>query len=320
MSIIRPVKFAPFTDEDFDTYTQEKWQSFVFNRQRLEVKEKLLALGRILSPAMVSADGAPLECEVSVEYPALWNQRKVRNQHLFFSRNKDARQELEGIISKKRSIAALIEDPSPLRHHILLSVMIDQRQIELSLKLHSDAAVDRDNLEHLSQDFFALEKLVTLIQKLPAEFLVGLMNEVGPRGELSPAPETTDETLRQLIAALPGADSWLTICRSLSRDDDLARGEEFAEFASEQLELLLPLMNLIAWSRENDSISIKETLKKKEIRQKSKGLKEGDGVRVRQGMFAGKTGKVEELDDKGKLKVRLGALLVNVDSKDVDPL
>lgn len=318
MSIIRPVKFAPFTDKDFDTYTQEKWQSNVFNRQRLEVKEKLLALGQMLTPAMVNADGSPLECEVSVEYPALWNHRKVQNQHLFFSRNKDARQELEAIITKKRSMAALIGDPSPLRHHILLSVMIDQRQIELSLKLHSDAAVDRDNLDRLSQDFFALEKLVTMIQKLPPEYLVGLMNEIGPRGEVTPAPETTEDSLRALIAALPGADSWLTICRSLPREDELTRGEEFADLANEQLELLLPMMNFIAWSRDNDFISIKETLKKEEIRQKSKGLSEGDGVRVRQGMFAGKTGKVEELDEKGNLKVRLGTLLVNLESKDVD--
>jgi len=312
------VQFAPFTDKDFETYRQEKWQSNVFNRERLEVKQKLEALGRILSPAMAAADGAPLECEVSVEYPALWNQRRVPNQHLFFSRNKDSRQELEGIISKKRTMAALIEDPSPLRHHILLSVMIDHEQVELALKLHSDAAVDRDNLDRLSQDFFTMEKLVGMVSSLPGEFCVGLLSEGAPRGEVISAPEVDEGALRKLVQELPGADSWLTIWRSLASDDELARSEEFVPFAQEQLASLLPVMNFIAWSRENDFISIKETLKKKEIRQKSKGLQEGDAIRVKQGMFAGKRGTVQEVDAKGKLKVRLGSLLVNVDSQDVD--
>ena len=318
MSIIRPVQFAPFTDKDFETYRQEKWQSNVFNRQRLEVKQNLLALGRILSPSLISADGAPLECEVSVEYPALWNQRRVQNQHLFFSRNKDARQELHGIISKTRTMAALIEDPSPLRHHILLSLMIDQHQVELALKLHSDAAVDRDNLDRLSQDFFTLEKLVSLIHELPGEFEVGMVNEGLPQGEMIPAPDLNENTLRQLIQDLPGANNWLTIRHSICSDDALLRGEEFADFAQQQLTRLLPVMHFIAWSRENDFISIKETLKEKKIQQKSKGLRKGDAIRVKQGMFAGKTGKVQDVDGKGRMKIRLGSLLVNLDSEDVD--
>ena len=318
MSIIRPVKFAPFTDQDFDTYSQEKWQSNVFNRQRLEVKQKLLALGSGLSSTMVGADGAPLECEVSTEYPALWNQRRVQNQHLFFSRNKDARHELDGIISQKRTMAALIEDPSPLRHHILLSLMIDQRQIELALKLHSDAAVDRDNLDRLSQDFFTMEKLTAMVRDLPGEFEVGLVNEGTPSGEITPAREVTEDSLREVIQELPGANSWLTIRRTLPCDDELTRNAEFPEFAREHFEHLLPVLHFIAWSRDNDFISIKETLKKKEVRQKSKGLKAGDEIRVKQGMFAGKRGKVQEVDGKGRLKVRLGTMLVNLESQDVD--
>ena len=318
MSIIRPVQFAPFTDKDFETYSQEKWQSNVFNRQRMEIKQNLLALGRILSPNLVGADGALLECEASVEYPALWNQRRVQNQHLFFSRNKDARQELHGIISKKRTMAALIDDPSPLRHHILLSLMIDQHQAELALKLHSDAAVDRDNLDRLSQDFFTLEKLVSMIVQLPGEFEVGMVNEDGPQGEVIPAPDLSEDALRQLVQDLPGADSWFTIRHSISSDDAIVRGGDFPDFAGQQLGCLLPVMHFIAWSRDNDFISIKETLKEKEIQQKSKGLKKGDVIRVKQGMFAGKTGKVQEVDGKGKMKVRLGTLLVNLDGEDLD--
>ena len=310
--------FSTFTEKDFETYLPNKWQSNVFNRDRLEVKQKLQALGKILIPDLTGADGAPLDCEVSVEYPALWNHRRVQNQHLFFSRNLDSRSELDGIISKKRSMAALIEDPSPLRNHIFLSLMIDHQQVELALKLHSDASVDRDNLDRLSQDFFAAEKLLGLINDLPAEFSVGMTSGTASDGAMTPAAELTDEGLKDLIQQLPTANSWLTIHRTLPSDDPIVRGQELVAFAGENLNSLLPIMQFVAWSRDNDYISIKETLKKKEAHKKTKGLKKGDSIRVKQGMFAGRTGQVQAVDGKGKLKVRLGTMLVNLDSADAD--
>ena len=76
MRIIRAVEFSAFTDADFDAYLDRKWRSNVFNRERLEVKQKLETLGRLLSPILVAADDTPLACQVSVEYPALWNSAR----------------------------------------------------------------------------------------------------------------------------------------------------------------------------------------------------------------------------------------------------
>ncbi len=97
--------FPGFTDEDFDAYAPAKWKSNMFTRQRQEVKQKLLLLGRDVGGGLRAADASPLACEASVEYPALWNHKQVDAQHLYFSRHAAARTELQGILDRSRGIA-----------------------------------------------------------------------------------------------------------------------------------------------------------------------------------------------------------------------
>lgn len=304
--------FRPFEARDFDAFLDEKWCSNAFNRERLEVKQNLLALGRRLGPVMVMRDGAPLECEVSAEHPAVWNQRSVENQHLFFSRTRASREELELQISKRRTMAALIEDPSPLRNHIFLSVMIDKSQLEAALKLHSDAAVDRENLQRKCQEYFQREKLLALLNGLPPEFEVGIQGR-----PTHVAADLDDDQLQRLVQDLSGADSWFVVRRSRGRDDPLLQDPEVVELLKRDLGALLPLLDFIAWSRDNDHVSMRDTLKQHGIKQRARGVARNDRVRVVRGVFSGKTGVVEETDAKGGIKARLGSMLVKLDRDDV---
>jgi transcription antitermination factor NusG len=309
------VLFDGFTDRDFDAYLESKWQSNVFNRERLEVKQKLLALGRVLNPALLASDGSLLQCEVSAEHPAIWNQHRVPNQHLFFSRNQDARREIDAIISRKRTMAALIEDPSPLRNHIFLSLMIDHGQVELALKLHTDAAVDRENMQRKCQEYFQREQLLLLIRGLPAPYVIGIAGL-----DETPTRQLEDDRLQRLVQELPSARSWLQIRRCFPRTDETLRVGDFSEVAKAELQRLLPVLGYISWARDNDHLAIKDSLKKKAIEQKSKGLTRNDHVKVVRGMFSGKTGIVQEIDAKGGLKVLLGTLVVKLNGEDVAKL
>jgi len=295
------VEFKPFTDEDFDAYLPKKWQSNVFNLERLQVKQKLEALGRFLAPALHAADGSPLACEVSTEHPALWNNRTVKDQHLFFSRNQEGRQELEGIISRQRTMAAHIEDPSPLRNHIFLMVRIDHEGLEVGLKLHHDASVDRENLRTKCQEFFAREKLLALLRQLPEGMTLQLGDAAGV-----PTATLNDEALVNHIEGLEAPETWLSVTRQLSREDEQVCDDGLADELRGCLTELLPLLHFIGWSRDNDHLAMRKTLKEEEVQRKSKGLSPGDRVRVVSGMFAGKSGVVEEVDARGDLKVRLG--------------
>jgi hypothetical protein len=309
---MRLVTFVPFTDKDFDAYLEPKWQSNVFNRERLEIKQKLMVLGKLLSPMMVASNGSLLDYEASTEHPAVWNQHRVKNQYLFFSRSAEARRELDTIISKKRSISALIEDPSPLSNHIFLSVMIDRNQIELALKLHSDAVLDRENMQRRFQEFFQRDRLISSISLLPDYFLVGID---GQEGIL--AQHIDQEKLQGFILALPEANSWLSIRHSIGRKEEILRQESFVDAAKQDLSLLLPVLHLIAWNRENDFVSMKETLKKREVEQAAKGLTKHAPVRIVKGIFQGKNGIIQEIDTKGIIKVLVGTVVVKLQSADV---
>ena len=63
---------------DFDCYEPRKLKSNVYNRERMEVKQKLTALGRECAGQLLGSDGSPLFLEASVEHPALWMLLKLR--------------------------------------------------------------------------------------------------------------------------------------------------------------------------------------------------------------------------------------------------
>lgn len=306
------MQFNGFSNADFEAYQQRKWGSNVFNLERLVVKQKLEALGRLLAPRLHAADGAPLAHEVNAEHPAVWNHRRVESQYLFFSRNADARRELDTIISRSRSMASLVEDPSPLRNHIFLSVMIDEHGVEVAVKLHADATVDRENAERLAADFFAREKLRARLHALPEGYQIGGYELSGEFWR--ECSSLSDDDLSALIAALADSDSWLTVRRSWPRDAATSAGEAFAEQLAVGLEGLLPVLHTLAWSRDNDHLAMRDTLRAVDRQKKDKGLSKNDHVRIVSGMLSGKTGIVQEASGKGEVKVLIGTLTIKLNS------
>ena len=304
--------FIGFSESDFDAYLKRKWASNVFNLERLQVKQKLESLGNQLAPNLLSADGSPLACAVSTEHPALWNQRKVDNQQLFFARNAEAREELSSIITKSRTMASLIEDPSPLRNHIFLGVQLCVSGLTIALRVHRDASVDRENFQRKVDDFLAREHVLAALVKLGSAFSIGLSGE-----SKIAADSLTDEALQRLSSALRTHDGWFEATHAIERSDAITQGPGVAESVAELLKQLLPPLRQIAWSRTNDFISVNETLREKKEIKKTKGIQKNDTVRVIRGMFSGKRGTVQDVDTKGGLKVLLGKMTVKLTPEDV---
>jgi hypothetical protein len=314
--------FPGFTAADFDAYQPKKWKSNVFNRERLDVKQKLVALGRELQGTMLAPDGSPLAVEPSVEHPALWNHKQVEAQHLWYSRNEGARKELDAIIDRGKSMASMIDDPSPQRNHLFLAVTLGEQALELSLKLHPDARVDRENLERKCDDHFEREKLLHLLRGLGDGFRVGITPDLVSVAELD------EGKLLELIAQLAkgaspqaltlGAPHKLFyVGRAIARDAALAAGPALVDEARRAMQALLPIYKFIAWSRDNDFLSIKEALQKEKQQKRQKGLVKNDPVRIIRGMFAGKQGVVQEVDAKGGLRVLVGKVAVKLGAEDV---
>lgn len=315
------MSFPGFSQADFEAYEPKKWRSNVFNRERLEVKQKLVALGRDLQGSLVGADGAPLAVEASVEHPALWNHKQVEAQHLFFSRNEGARKELDQIIDRQKSIASLIDDPTPLRNHVFLAVTLSHQVLELSLKLHPDARVDRQNLERKCEDHFERERLLARLRGLDGAFRAGVTPALKSVGELDDAG--LGEILAQLAAPQPALlppgtpPRLFYVGEQLARDEAIALGAGVVERIRAGLVALLGIYKLIAWTRDNDFVSMRETLQKERQAKRQKGLTKNDPVRIVRGMFAGKAGVVQEVDAKGGLRVLVGKVAVKIDAEDV---
>jgi hypothetical protein len=318
--------FAGLTDADFEAYAPKKWKSNVWNRERLEVKQKLLGLGRELAGHLAADDGSPLAVEASVEHPALWNHKQVEAQHLYFSRNEGARKELDRIIERGQSLASRIDDPTPQRNHLFLALTVGHEHAEAALRLHPDARVDRQNLERKCEDHFEREKLVHLLARLPEGYRVGV--SAGPVLEARAADESRlVEVLTAFRAPPPlappgppgpgGIPGMFQVSRGVPRAEVVASGAAFAETARSLLAALLPLYHFVAWSRDNDYVSIRDVLQRERQAKRQRGLARNDEVRVVRGMFAGKMGVVQEIDARGGIKLLVGNLAVKVDAEDV---
>lgn len=310
--------FTGFTDTDFDAYAQNKWKSNVFNRERLEVKQKLVALEREIGARLHASDGSPLLCEASVEHPALWNHKQVEAQHLFFSRNEGARKEIDRVIERSRSIQTMLADPTPQRNHIFLAVSLIHDGVEVALKLHPDARVDRQNLERKLADAWEQEQLVEILRGLPSGYLLGVTGS-----NMTPTQEASAERLRAALEDLarpeaPGKTRLLTVGRHFTRGELKDAGATAGALLAREIERLLPLYHWIAWTRDNDYVLMREALKQEKQVRMQRGLAAKDRVKIVRGVLAGRTGVVQEIDPRGGLRVLVGTLAVKLAADEVE--
>lgn len=312
---------------DFDCYEPRKWKSNVYNRERLEVKQKLLGLARAIAGSVLGADGSPLFIEASVEHPALWNHKQVDSQSVYFSRHQTARKELDGFIDRSKPMASLIDDPTPQHNHVFLALTVSHEMLEVSLRLHPDARVDRQNFERKLDDYYEAERLVGLLSVLPEGYRLGVTPDLQPLSELG-GGSLTLEALHEVLGKLPPGGALpmpgqlprlFHLGIALPREQASAyTGDELAEWISGRLTELAPVYRFLAWSRDNDFVSMRQVLDKEKTVKRQRGLQKGDRVRVVRGMLAGKDGVVQEVDAKGHLKVLVGKMVVKIDAADVD--
>ncbi|HMU40484.1 MAG TPA: hypothetical protein PKE31_15860 [Pseudomonadota bacterium] len=317
--------FVGLTQNDFACYEPRKWKSNVFNRERLEVRQKLLALGQAVSGSLLGPDGAPLFLEASVEHPAIWNHKQVEHQSIYFSRPEAARKQLDGFIDRQKPMASLLDDPTPQRNHLFLGVTVSHESLEVVLKIHPDALVDRQNLERKLEEHYEAERFLGLLQDLDPAFSIGVLPVLHPV-----TPDFSMERLAEIVGTLPSAGGlavpgqpvhMFALTRSLPAKEaaGLSPSEQQA-FVQTTLLALLPLYRFVVWTRENDFVSMAEVLDKEKVVRRQRGLQKGDRVRVVRGMLTGKEGVVAEADAKGHLKVVVGKLALKIDAGDVERL
>jgi hypothetical protein len=306
--------FPGFSDADFNAYEPKKQSSNAFTLERRKAKDKLLALTRAVQEEL-EEELKGLELGASDEAPTVNNSRKVEAQWVFFTRNNDERTALKKHLGKTDLTAgAGLFDISIQHQHACLIMRLDQRGLAIGVEVATKAKVDRENAAEKLKQLWAREKLVEISRGLPngAELILG-----GARFEATGVEaaqlEAWEKPLRE-------PESSLVVETILPRAEDVLKSTALIGTVIEHVSAFLPLYRFVAWSRENEHRPLKAEAKKEQAavqEKKRAGFEPGERVTILTGLFAGRSGYLAEIDGKGRAKVMVGPVGVNVDAKDL---
>lgn len=251
------------TARDFDAYAPEKATSNAYSRPRLEVKQRALAWARSVV-ARLAELGIDVDVHGSDEHPTLRNKKRVECQWVFFWRDEKARDELDRLLDRGRSISAVIDDPSPYTRHAFLALRLDAGSVEVCFAVHPEARVDLDNLharlepgaEHLAAE------LMGALSALPEQFVIGVApaDDQGLRGDV-PADRVacgsiTPEALRGMLERAAAGQVPLWLGWSIARETAIEHAAILDEQLADALVALAPIYKLVAWSQENALVAL----------------------------------------------------------------
>ena len=293
--------FDGFCGEDFDAYVPSKWNSNMFTLQRRKVKDKLDLLGKQLTGEFANA-GLDLVLHLSDDHPSLWNNKKVDTQWLFFSRDTNAQRELSEIIDTEKTLAATLVDPTPLYRHIFLGVSVNETGLEVGIRLHHDAWVDRKNLLAILEDTEKRNGFLALCQALPDHMGFGLH-----QNELTAVSAIDEAVLKTFSDEFDtSSKGWMFFGARINKDDVVSRGADVMTLVIDTMNQLAAVYRYIAWSPQNDALSIDNIVEQKkqerlatheELLQEQKAREEKQRALVAQRQREQEEKKQEMLDE-----------------------
>ncbi|WP_437813444.1 hypothetical protein [Sorangium sp. So ce1078] len=251
------------TARDFDAYAAEKATSKAYSRPRLEVKQRALAWARGVV-ARLGELGISVDVHGSDEHPSIRNKHRADCQWVFFWRDQTARDELDRLLDRGRSISDAIDDPSPYTRHAFLALRISEGEVQVCFAVHPDAKVDVDNLRaRLSATEEATgepasplaAELTSALHALPEQFSFG----AGGGDRVACSAATSDAIAEMLRRAADGQVP-LWIGWSVPRETAVEHADILDEQLEDALVALAPIYRLVAWSRENDRIALDRKL------------------------------------------------------------
>jgi transcription antitermination factor NusG len=239
------------TAADFDAYLPDRATSNAYTPPRLELKERMLAWAKGVVTRLAEID-VPVDVSASDEHPSLRNGRRVDCQRVVFSRDAEARAEIERLIDTKRSLAAALEDPAPHQRHAFLALRVDAQKVEVSVELHPEAWVDCRNLRALLGDPAKTLALTSALEALPDQFTIGLSSDA----ERTPAARATSDSIRALGARseLEGKSLW--IGWTIPRDVAITHSELLVDQLEDAIVALGPIQKIVAWAPDNDLVDL----------------------------------------------------------------
>lgn len=235
-------EFDGFKSAHFDAYEQRKWSMGRFNLERMRVREHAEGLGRALLGGLGERG---LALRSSQDHPTIFNDKKVDAQWVVLGRADATRRPLKPLLVRERNLAHEAESALPQKQEAVLSLRVDVGGVEVALRLHRAAAMDRKNLATALAGDAVKTQFNTLLSGLPDGTVVQVGDVVVPASEAN-ATAVAD--------GLANGAEWLMVGRAYGRGEAVVGQADFVAEANRVIEALLPLYDLCAWSAHNDLI------------------------------------------------------------------
>ncbi|MFH1530901.1 MAG: hypothetical protein ABIK09_09240 [Pseudomonadota bacterium] len=308
---LEPREFNGITVAHLDAFEERKWSSHRFGLERMRAAGALAALERRLSAARLG-ETEGLAWIRTDPTPGVFNGHRVDGLWLYLERTGSERSEVGRVVDREISLADTLRDPHAMHRFAFVGVRLDQGGLCVGFWLHSRAVLDRRNLAAALDDPMERSRLPVVLEGLPEGATVSMDGCTW-----TPAQWADGEA-----APLSDLACWFRVALSWDRDAVVAAGAELADAVAAALPGLVGLYRYAAWSPGTDRLGLARKLKeeRKERVKKATGLKPGDSVEVIQGLLSGQRGEVAGVDARGRVKLRIGLMSIDMDPKTVRKL
>ena len=234
------IRFLP---TDFARYREEVQANPEHNAARLEVRQKLDAIGKHLSGAL-SKGKVSFAARTSLHHPYRFNRNRVDSQWLYLSRSEKERKTLQ----RKLGIELSKEIDQGYTHTILV-LEVNELGIECALRVHQSAWWDSENLK---RSLATLEGRNSF--KATLESLEGYVLRIHDHRRSRDCIEIEAEDLSEVARYFVPGEHWLHIERSISREDEFITDEGLLDRLEKEFRGLLPAYEHIRWAPSNDRL------------------------------------------------------------------
>lgn len=230
-----------FTLSDFELYQARFQGDPEWNGRRLEIRQRLQALGDMLK-ARFAEEGIALDRRESLHNPHATNGKRVRRQRTMLFRDKKAKKALQSFLGKE-----LGRDLDSAVNNAHFQLGLDEQGAYWGLRIDHGAWYDLNVLVKRAEEGDGRAELVAAAQAAPGYSLQ--LDRKGGR----PLEAMSDRDWRDLAGTVRPGETSLEVVQRMPKEAVAEAGEDFDEGVVEDLLRLAPLYRLANWSLDSPS-------------------------------------------------------------------
>lgn len=306
--------FNGFDDAVFSAFLQKKRASNMYNMERMRVGELLNIVGDAVERSLRQSD-VSFARAVTPHTPSVFNGRQVAEMALYFTRTAEQKKAIAPVLDRKVALPDQISDAGEYHRHGFLGVLVTEDRVDVGLMIHSRAWLDIMNLlNRCREKEEEAQRLVRLMHLMKP----GAVVRLAPGREI-PAAEFDSSMLGVIEEAVMNESFSFFVGYTFAPNDEAVRGRVFLDRTAEILGGMIDLWKFCMWKpTSNFLVSAKPVDGKPQETVIDNGtvidFRKGSTVRLTGGIFAGRTGTVQDMDAKGNVKVLVGRVTVRTES------